>query len=216
MKSQLAKLTRPRPVGVVERKRLFSRLDSLRGKKIIWISASAGSGKTTLVANWLDSRKMPCLWYQADKGDADIATFFSYLGIAAQHAAPRYRTPLPHFTREYLSGVATFSKRFFETLFGRLKPPFCFVLDNYQDVPPESRFHEAVREGLGTVPAGVAVIIISRSDPPPMMSRLHMNGQLEVIGAKEMGFTLEESRKLIASQAREKPRGDVVETLFQR
>jgi ATP/maltotriose-dependent transcriptional regulator MalT len=200
----------------VERKRLVGRLDSLRGKKTIWISASAGSGKTTLVANWLDARKMPCLWYQADEGDADIATFFSYLGIAAKHAAPRYRTPLPLLTREYLSGVATFTKHFFETLFGRLKPPFCFVIDNYQDVPADSRFHEVVRDGLGMVPDGVTAIIISRSDPPPTMSRLQVNRLLDIISTEEMGFTFEESRALITSQAREKPSDDAIKTLFRK
>ena len=216
MKPLIAKLTRPRLTGVVERRRLLDQLDRIGKTKIAWISAPAGSGKTTLVANWLDARKMPCLWYQADEGDADIATFFSYLGIAAKHAAPRYRTPLPLLTREYLSGVATFTKHFFETLFSRMKPPYCFVIDNYQDVPAESRFHEVVRDGLGTVPDGVTVIIISRSDPPPMMSRLQMNRHLDIISAEEMGFTFEESRTLITSQAREKPHDDVIKAMFQK
>src|SRR5512141_3047370 len=141
MRPIIAKLTRPCIEGIVERRRLFVRLDALAGQKIVWISAPPGYGKTTLVASWLDARKIPGIWYQADEGDSDLATFFSYLGIAAKHAAPRYRTPLPLFTREYLSGISTFTKRYFETLFSRLKPPFCLVIDNYQDVPAESRFH---------------------------------------------------------------------------
>ncbi len=216
MKLQIAKLTRPRLTGVVERRRLFDQLDRISKTKIAWISAPAGSGKTTLVASWLDARKLPCLWYQADEGDSDIATFFSYLGIAAKLAAPRYRKPLPHLTREYLSSVTAFTKSFFEALFGRMKPPFCFVIDNYQNVPPESRFHEVVREGLWTVPDGMTVVIISRSDPPPMMSRLHMNRRLDIIRAEEMAFTFEESRKLITSQTREKPPDDVIKALFQK
>jgi len=44
--------------------------------------------QTTLVASWLESRKLPSLWYRLDEGDADLATFFYYLGLAAKKAAP--------------------------------------------------------------------------------------------------------------------------------
>jgi len=130
----IAKLTCPRLSGVVERDRLLDHLDLVRKKGIVWISAPAGAGKTTLAANWLDTRKLRSLWYQADEGDADIATFFSYLNTAVKHAAPRYRTPLPLFTAEYRFGLPMFTRRYFETFFSRLKPPFCFIIDNYQDV----------------------------------------------------------------------------------
>lgn len=43
---------------------------------VTWISAPAGSGKTTFIASYLDTHKLPFLWYQADASDADIATFF--------------------------------------------------------------------------------------------------------------------------------------------
>ena len=200
----------------MERGRLFDRLDALAGKKVVWIFAPAGSGKTTLVASWLDSRKTPCLWYQADEDDSDLATFFSCLGMAAKYAAPRYRTPLPLLTREYRSGVSTFTKRYFETLFGRLKPPSCFVIDNYQDVPLTSQFHEAVRDGLSMVPGGMSVVVISRFLPPPIMSRFQMNGQLEVISQGEIDFTLEESRALITTRAKEKPSDDLLDMLYRK
>lgn len=207
MKPIIAKLTRPRLTEVVKRPRLFKIFDGLSGRKVIWISAPAGSGKTTLVADWLDSRKLPCLWYQADERDADLATFFSYLGTAVKQAAPRYRTPLPLLTREYQSGIPTFTRRYFEIVFSRLKPPISIVIDNYQDVPLESGFHEVVRDALSLAPGGMALIIISRSDPPPAMSRLHMNGQLEIIGRKEIGFSLRGIRCARCNTIKEKTVG---------
>ena len=141
---------------------------------------------------------------------------FSYLGTAAKYAAPRYRTPLPPFTREYVDGLPTFTKRYFENLFRRLKPPCCFVIDNYQDVPPESPFHEVVREGIAMMPDGVTAVIISRADPPFLMSRLRVNGSLEIINNTEIGFTLDESRELVASQGRGNPPDSALKALFQR
>ena len=71
-----------------------------------WISAPAGSGKTTLVASFLEANKIPYLWYQMDEGDTDIATFFSYRGVAVKKAALQKRQYSPLFTPEYLQGLS--------------------------------------------------------------------------------------------------------------
>ena len=216
MNAVIAKLTRPRVAGIVERKRLLDHLTAINSNKIIWISAPAGSGKTTLAANWLDRRKLPCLWYQADEGDADIATFFSYLSAAVRHAAPRYRTPLPSLTPEYRLGIPTFTKRYFEALYGRLKKPFCLVIDNYQDVPAESAFHEVVSDGISVAPEGMSILIVSRFDPPPAFSRIRASGRLEVLDGVELGFTFEESRVLVASRGKKQLTDDVFKALYRK
>lgn len=77
-----AKITSPRLSGVVQRSRLFSLLDDCSARPVTWVTASAGSGKTTLVASWVQARKIPCLWYQVDEGDGDIASFFYYMAMA--------------------------------------------------------------------------------------------------------------------------------------
>ena len=132
-KTHIAKISRPSASGVLPRSRLMTVLDNGREQPLTWVSGPAGSGKTTLVGSYLDERKLPCLWYQVDAGDEDIASFFYYMGLAAQKAAPRYRKPLPLLTPEYLTGVSPFTQGFFEHLYARLKPPFAIVFDNYQD-----------------------------------------------------------------------------------
>jgi LuxR family maltose regulon positive regulatory protein len=112
----IAKLTRPALADIYPRRRLFRLLGAGRKRHVTWVSGPAGSGKTTLVASWIEGRKLPCLWYQIDEGDGDLATFFYYLGLAGKKAAPRYRKPLPLLTPEYLLDVSTFSKRYFENL----------------------------------------------------------------------------------------------------
>ena len=68
---------------ILKRERLFSWLESHREKPIIAISAPAGSGKTTLVASYLETRHIPCIWYQMDRSDADISNFFCCLETIA-------------------------------------------------------------------------------------------------------------------------------------
>ena len=192
-----------------------SRCSTIAGKRsVVWVSGPAGCGKTTLVANYLDERKLPCLWYQVDEGDADIASFFYYLGLAARKAAPRNRKPLPFLTPEYLQGIATFTRRYFENLYGRLKPPFTLVFDNYQDVPAESRFHEVMTEALASIPDGITVIFISRSEPGPAFARLRTLNAMSFIGWKDIKFSLDEARELSLARKNQLPDA-VMEQLYR-
>ena len=198
----IAKVTRPIPTGVYPRKRLFDLLDRKRKYPVIWISGPPGCGKTTMVTSYLEIKESPCLWYQADEGDADPATFFYYLGLAAKKATPRKRKPLPLLTPEYLPGLPTFTLRYFENLFHRLKAPSFLVFDNYQEVPVESPFHEVIRHGLSNIPKGVNVILISRSDPPPVLTHMQANNLMEVIGWQDLRLNLKESNDIVKLQSR--------------
>jgi LuxR family maltose regulon positive regulatory protein len=181
----------------------------IKGKaSVTWISGPGGSGKTTLAASYLDARKLPCLWYRLDDGDADIATFFYYMGLAGKKTAPRFKSPLPLLTPEYLLGIPTFTRRYFEELFLRMSSSvlrntprgFVLVFDNYQDVPEISPFHEMIRHGLSRVPEGINVMILSRSGPPLQLSDLSAKGSLENLDWDELRFTASESRAMLQTK----------------
>ena len=192
---------------------------------VIWISAPAGSGKTTLVASYLEARSLPRLWYKIDIGDADLSTFFYYLGIAGKELCRDKRgRPFPLLTPEYLGGIPAFTRGYFEELFHRLTPSraagkgksfsdrrkahaqqegsgpqgrFALVFDNYQEVPSDSSFQDMVVHALQGIPEGVRVIVISRSGPPPQFTRLKANGRMSFLGWNELRFTMEEVRDAV-------------------
>ncbi|MDH4028600.1 MAG: hypothetical protein OEU95_07215, partial [Nitrospirota bacterium] len=226
-----AKITRPAVSGILPRKRLCSLLEESRDQPVIWMTAPGGYGKTTLVADYLDSRKLRCLWYQVDKGDDDPATFFYYMGLAAKKAAPRYRKPLPLLKPEYLLGLPTFTLRYFEKLYERLisknppvspfskggleshvkdvsgmsppllkggkggfyQHPFFIVLDNYQEVPASSMFHEIIRGAMEIIPEGIRVIVISRVNTPDTFARMRSSQQIAMIDTDDLRLTEEET-----------------------
>jgi len=214
--TSIAKIARPKLSGTVKRDRLLHLLDQGQQKPVIWVTAQGGSGKTTLVADWLDSRKLSCLWYQVDEGDADIASFFYYMGMAAKHAAPRYKKSLPLLTPEYLLGIPVFTRRYFEELFSRLKLPSVVVLDNYQDAPLTSGFHDMMAHGLDTIPEGITVIILSRTSPPPQLARLQANNRLHTFGLEEVRFTREESLGLLETQGHSKLSAEALNLLHDK
>jgi len=201
-----AKITRPIVSGAVQRERLFTLLDNSSVKPVTWICAPGGSGKSTLVAAYLDARGLPCIWYHCDEGDADLATFFYYMGLAAKRAASRQKKALPLLTPEYLAGIPTFTRRYFETLYSRLLPRSAgaqavpasvIVFDNFQDVPAASPFHDMIATGLATIPDDVRIVVLSRSEPPPQLARLQANQCLASIGFDDLRFTLPESCELV-------------------
>ncbi len=211
----LAKYTRPTQTGVLLRKRLFKKLDQAQKRALVWISGLAGCGKTTLLSSYVETRDLPCLWYELDESDADPATFFYYMSLAAKKAAPRRRKPLPLLTPEYLQGVTTFTKRYFESLYNRLRTPHLVVFDNYQEVPAASEFHEIIRNGLSNIPEGIQVFLLSRTDPPPAFARLRANNLMKVIGWNELRLTVEECEGIVTLHTEQTPSDETIQELHE-
>jgi ATP/maltotriose-dependent transcriptional regulator MalT/DNA-binding SARP family transcriptional activator len=216
MSPPVAKISPPLLQETFPRRRLFRLLDEAAKKPVVWLSAPAGSGKTTLIASWLDYRKLTCLWYQIDQSDADIATFFYYMGLAAKRAFPRSRKSLPLLTPEYLQGLPVFSRRYFDILYGKLKTPFALVLDNYQDVPPDSAFHEIMREGLSALPDGISVVLVSRGEPPPAFARLRASNMMSFVGWSDVRFNIDETKTLLLNQRPHLLSDEALKVLYTR
>jgi LuxR family maltose regulon positive regulatory protein len=199
--AQLAKLSRPRLFEALPRERLFALMDKGRERPVMWIAAPPGAGKTTLVASYLESRKMAGIWYQVDAGDADPATFFYYLGLAERSISGRRGdlATLPLLTPEYLQDISGFARRFFRELFVRVGPAATLVLDNFQDAPDEASLHEAFLAALEEVPHGIRVFVISRTEPSARYARLGANRALELVGWEELKLTKEESLGILQS-----------------
>ena len=174
----LAKLTRPRLYEAVHRERLFKRLDEQRQQMpVTLVAAPPGAGKTTLVASYLEARKLTGIWYQVDPGDSDPATFFYFLGLAERGLSSKQKkgSALPLLTPEYLPDLVGFARRFFRELFSRVEIPSTVVFDNFQEAGEESNFHTALVAALDEVPEGVHVFLVSRHPPPDRYARLAAN-----------------------------------------
>lgn len=189
----LPKFAAPRVGRVVHRTRLFKTLDHVPGRGQLWMASPAGAGKSTLIADYLETHKLPCLWYQLDAGDGDVASFFFHLRYAAAQVVPVLAERLPLLTPEYLAGVETYSRNFFHTLFAALPRPCAVVFDDYQEVPAGAPMHRLLAQALDCVPPGVSVYIASREQPPEDYARLRVSERMRLVGWDEIRLTRSES-----------------------
>jgi len=192
--ANINKLAAPRLPRSYPRRRLFEQLDAALAAPLIWVSGPAGSGKTSLVASWIEAGGHNAYWYQVDGGDADTTTFFHYLGLLARRAAPRDQQALPRPGTDCPPDLAAFSHTFFRELFKHIKAPAMLVLDNYQQAGPF--LHEILQAGCKEIPEGVNVIFLSRNDPAPAFARFQANGALALLDWQQLRLSREESRAI--------------------
>src|ERR671928_1889482 len=73
--------------GLVARPRLADRLNHGTESKLTLVSAPAGFGKTTLLAEWL-ADKRSAAWLSLDQSDNQSSLFWTYLIAALQTVVP--------------------------------------------------------------------------------------------------------------------------------
>src|SRR3990172_4722509 len=136
----LAKTTRPTLSQVLERERLFTRLDDCLRSPAVWIAGPPGCGKSTLIASYAQARNMESLWYQVDDSDNDIATFFHYL----RHTIEKHSRLPGEEIPDLPLGAADWSKYgrgFLRGRVSRFVAPVSVIFENYEALPANSELH---------------------------------------------------------------------------
>jgi LuxR family maltose regulon positive regulatory protein len=92
------------------RERLHSLLDRCLERPMVWISGPGGSGKSTLVAQYLEIRSLPALWYPSEEDDYDrnrVREFFSHLTSPSVVVFTDVNTAgtIPDFLEALLEGI---------------------------------------------------------------------------------------------------------------
>jgi LuxR family transcriptional regulator, maltose regulon positive regulatory protein len=204
--------------GLVLRPRLAGRLHEGLAQGLILVCAPAGYGKTTLLAEWVRSGQRPAAWLSLDAADNDPARFWRHAVAALEQVGPEVSQRIG-----LLLGPPAPSS--FEPLLAALinemtawpgDQEAVLVLDDYH-VITSPLVHESVGFLLEHRPAGICVVLASRSDPPLRLARLRARGRLAELRAADLRFTATETAALLRPEAVGSALpGDVVAALAAR
>jgi LuxR family maltose regulon positive regulatory protein len=185
-----------RPV-LVPRERPLSVLRSGEGCTLTLVDAPAGSGKTTVLAQWLaaDAERISPCWFSVDPSDNDPTRFWTYAIMAMRNAVPG----LGDASLAALGGgadVATFVLPPAINELAAADPHLALVIDDYHLIR-NAAIHTQVEQLLDHLPDGVQVVISTRADPPLPLSRWRGRGQLAELRAADLRFSDAEASALL-------------------
>jgi LuxR family maltose regulon positive regulatory protein len=187
----------PRP-KIVVRPRLIERLNEgfLPGRKLTLVSAPAGSGKTTLISEWLAGCSQKAAWLSLDEGDNDLARFLTYLVVALQIIEANLGKgvqgalqspqlpPIDSILTALLNEITNISH------------DFILVLDDYHAIDTKA-IEDALAFLLDNMPPQMHLVIATREDPPLPLARYRVRGQLTELRAADLCFTASEAAEFL-------------------
>jgi LuxR family maltose regulon positive regulatory protein len=179
----------------VTRPRLLRLLE--QGASLTLVVAPAGYGKTTLIADWLETCDLPSAWVTFDAEVGDLHHFLTYLlpGVAAglpPSAGEVLQELLAARTLPPFAVVAEILRQELATV----EQEFVLVLDDFQFVAaPEA--HALLAELLRLPTTPLRLIIATRHDPPLPLVRLRASGRLVEIRSRDLSFSAAEAEQFL-------------------
>jgi len=157
-----------RTEGLVCRSGVLSRLDDARSRRLVLLSAPAGYGKTTVLAQWAEHDGRPVAWVTLERDDADPATLAG--SIATAVARIGVRRALDH--------------------------RFVLVIDDAHMVRADV-LGDAVLGVLDWLPEGSQVVLASRCGPLPPVGRMRAQRMLVELGVEDLAMSGAEAASLL-------------------
>jgi LuxR family maltose regulon positive regulatory protein len=182
----------PLPARMLPREHLLARLSTGKDRKLILVSGSAGSGKTSLVSQWITERALPVAWYSLEETDNEPDVFYrcflAVLGTVDKDVASSMR---PWIEGEKRVSGGDLLPHLLEAL-GCLKTDAYLVLDDFHLITaPE--IHDFVARLLDRAPRLTHLVIVTRRVLPFSISRMKVHGQVAELSSEDLKLTHRET-----------------------
>lgn len=182
---------------LVHRGALLDALSAGRRCKLTLLSAPAGWGKTTLLAQWAVAagEDQQFGWLSLDPSDNDPVWFWMYVVAALQNVSPGVGIRAVELLAMSADPVQVVLPTLLNDL-DTIATSIVLILDDYHVV-----INRAVHEQLGffisRLPANLHLVLATRSDPLLPLARLRASGDLAEVRTDDLRFGASEAEHLL-------------------
>jgi LuxR family transcriptional regulator, maltose regulon positive regulatory protein len=177
---------------LVSRPRLWATLEQeVVQHRLALISAPAGYGKTTLLAEWARSSALPVAWLSLTREEDEVERFLRYLLAAWETIQPDIvESPFCILIESQMPEINAVLRSFINYA-NEVQDHIVFVLDDYHLIK-DPAVHDALAFIIDHLPAKLHFVIASRGGPPLPLARYRVRNQLLEFRAGDLHFTQEE------------------------
>lgn len=182
---------------LVHRTTLLDALSAGRRRRLTLLSAPAGWGKTTLLAQWVlgADEDQRFGWLSLDSSDNDPVWFWMYVIAALQKISPAVgmrAVELLAMGADPVQVVLPTLLNDLDTVDGRM----ALILDDYHLVVSRA-VHEQLAFFISRMPADLHLVLATRSDPMLPLARLRASGELAEMRTDDLRFAPSEAGHLL-------------------
>ncbi len=181
------------------RDRLLDWLSVKVHRRVILLTAEAGYGKTTLLADFTRRTRLRVLWFRLDRGDRDWTGFIAHLVAAVRIHVPEFAPSTRALLRDTATrapALETVLETFLREFTSLPSDPTAFVLDDFHLVDDSPDIRHVVRELLTRGPERMSYVFASRREPPIRLARLRALGEVAELGTDDLRFDAVETERL--------------------
>lgn len=181
-----------------QRPQLVARLQTglAAGHRLTLVSAPAGFGKTTCVAEWLNTVDRPVAWLALDRADNTPQRFCAYLIAALQLVDSGLGRDLAAVLRaDHLPPAEVISTSLLNAILA-LDRRFVLVIDDFQ-VIHDPYILKVCEQLVTNLPPMVHLVLVTRADPALPLARLRANNQLTEIRSADLRFSPSEAEQFL-------------------
>jgi LuxR family maltose regulon positive regulatory protein len=210
------KLARPR-IGhdIVHRLRLRQRIENGIDGDLTLVTAPAGYGKTTVVADWARSTSARVAWVTLDEHDKDLVALLAYIIAAVRTLYPGACSELDGVLGRPNLPEPEWLAMLFCSEIDDLPERFVLVLDDFHLVT-DPAVHQFFAALLRRPPLQMHLLITSRVEPSFQLSRLRANRRLNELRTEDLRFSREEAGKLLAALGAGEAASTIADSLLER
>lgn len=187
----------PTSPHLLHRDRLVDELErEIPRYKLTLISAPAGYGKTTLLAQWAHASRFPVAWLSLGEEDNDAERFFRYLLAAWERVQPGVSDSPLGMLLGAMSPDPDAVLAAFINLGSDLSGQIVFVLDDYHLID-DPVIHQSVGFLLDHLPPALHIVLAGRGEPPLALARYRARRQLLELSTDDLHFQVDETRDFL-------------------